>query len=144
MRRRRSSDAGPQVSTGSGAGFVADVRDALYASKIVSYAQGFMLFREAAAEYGWNLNYGGIALMWRGGCIIRSAFLGKIKDAFDRDPDLANLLVDTYFRDEVARGGGRAGVDRSPPPWARAYPCPRIPRPSRSSTATGALASPRT
>jgi len=90
---------------------VDDVHDALYASKIVSYAQGFMLFREAAAEYGWNLNYGGIALMWRGGCIIRSAFLGKIKEAFDRDPGLANLLVDPYFREEVA------GAD---PGWRRA------------------------
>ena len=79
-----------------------DVRDALYASKIVSYAQGFMLFRAAAAEYGWNLNYGGIALMWRGGCIIRSAFLGRIDEAFERDPELRNLLLDAYFRDEIA------------------------------------------
>ncbi len=101
----------PALDVGSGAGFVADVRDALYASKIVSYAQGFMLFREAAASFGWNLNYGGIALMWRGGCIIRSAFLGRIKDAFDRDPDLANLLVDTYFREEVA--AAEAGWRRS-------------------------------
>jgi 6-phosphogluconate dehydrogenase len=89
--------------------FVADVHDALYASKIVSYAQGFMLFRAAAAEYGWGLNYGGIALMWRGGCIIRSAFLGKIKEAFDREPGLTNLLLDPYFREEVqaAQGGWR-------------------------------------
>jgi 6-phosphogluconate dehydrogenase len=88
-----------------------DVRDALYASKIVSYAQGFMLFRAAAVEYGWNLDLGAIALMWRGGCIIRSAFLGRIKDAFDRDPQLANLLLDPYFRDELA--GCEAGWRRT-------------------------------
>merc|ERR1712241_746553 len=63
--------------------FVESIRQALYASKIVSYAQGFMLLRQAAEEFGWNLNYGGIALMWRGGCIIRSRFLGNIKAAFD-------------------------------------------------------------
>lgn len=80
---------------------VEDLRKALLASKIVSYAQGYMLMREAAHEYGWNLNYGGIALMWRGGCIIRSAFLGKIKDAYDRDPSLPNLLVDPYFRSVI-------------------------------------------
>lgn len=78
--------------------FVEDIRRALLASKIVSYAQGYMLMREAAKEYGWNLNYGGIALMWRGGCIIRSVFLGKIKEAFDRNPDLDNLLLDDHFR----------------------------------------------
>jgi 6-phosphogluconate dehydrogenase len=92
----------PGSPTNPGDGFVEAVRDALYASKIVSYAQGFMLFREAACEYGWNLNYGGIALMWRGGCIIRSAFLGRIKEAFDRDPALPNLLLDPYFRSELA------------------------------------------
>ncbi len=73
------------------------IRQALLASKIVSYAQGYMLMREAASAYGWDLNYGGIALMWRGGCIIRSAFLDKIKAAFDHNPDLENLLVDSYF-----------------------------------------------
>lgn len=73
------------------------IRDALYASKIISYAQGYMLMREAAATYGWQLNYGGIALMWRGGCIIRSRFLGNIRDAFDRNPDLHNLLLDDFF-----------------------------------------------
>ncbi|MGB5817520.1 MAG: decarboxylating NADP(+)-dependent phosphogluconate dehydrogenase, partial [Thermoanaerobaculia bacterium] len=83
------------------AGFVDDLREALYASKIVSYTQGYMLMRAAAAEYGWNLNYGGIALMWRGGCIIRSVFLGKIKEAFDRDPALGNLLLDPYFQEQV-------------------------------------------
>lgn len=83
--------------------FIADIRDALYASKIVSYAQGYMLMRSAAAEYKWNLNYGGIALMWRGGCIIRSRFLGKIKEAYDRNPKLMNLLLDDYFRGEIKR-----------------------------------------
>jgi len=77
--------------------FVADLRQALYAAKIVSYAQGYQLMRAAAASYGWNLNYGGIALMWRGGCIIRSRFLGKIKEAFDKNPDLTNLLLDPFF-----------------------------------------------
>jgi len=75
--------------------------DALYASKIISYAQGFMLMRAAAEEYGWKLNYGGIAQMWRGGCIIRSAFLDEIKAAFDKAPELENLLLDEYFRTEV-------------------------------------------
>jgi 6-phosphogluconate dehydrogenase len=83
--------------------FINDIRDALYASKIISYAQGYMLMRAAAAEYKWKLNYGGIALMWRGGCIIRSRFLGKIKDAFDSNPKLANLLLDNYFRGEIKR-----------------------------------------
>jgi 6-phosphogluconate dehydrogenase len=81
--------------------FVDDIRSALYASKIVSYAQGYTLMQAAADEYGWDLNYGGIALLWRGGCIIRSVFLGKIKAAFDRDPDLANLLLDPFFRERV-------------------------------------------
>jgi len=81
--------------------FVDDLRQALYAAKIVSYAQGYTLMRAAAKEQGWNLNYGGIALMWRGGCIIRSVFLGKIKEAFDRDPALVNLLLDPFFREKV-------------------------------------------
>jgi 6-phosphogluconate dehydrogenase len=80
---------------------VEDIRQALYASKIVSYAQGYTLMRAAAKERGWNLNYGGVALMWRGGCIIRSAFLGKIKEAFDKNPGLSNLLLDPFFRDKV-------------------------------------------
>jgi 6-phosphogluconate dehydrogenase len=83
--------------------FLNEIRDALYASKIISYAQGYMLMRAAAKEYKWNLNYGGIALMWRGGCIIRSRFLGKIKEAFDQNPKLTNLLLDGYFRGEVKR-----------------------------------------
>ncbi len=77
------------------------IHDALYASKLVSYAQGYMLLREAAKEYGWTLNYAGIALMWRGGCIIRSAFLGNIRDAFEKNPDLENLLLDDYFAKEM-------------------------------------------
>jgi 6-phosphogluconate dehydrogenase len=80
---------------------VADLQQSLYASKIISYAQGYMLMRAAARERGWNLNYGGIALMWRGGCIIRSVFLGEIKTAYERNPDLDNLLLDAYFREEV-------------------------------------------
>ncbi|MEI7611585.1 MAG: decarboxylating NADP(+)-dependent phosphogluconate dehydrogenase [Betaproteobacteria bacterium] len=81
--------------------FINDIRDALYASKIISYAQGYMLMRAAAHEYQWSLNYGGIALMWRGGCIIRSRFLGKIKDAYDKNPQLSHLLLDDYFRGEL-------------------------------------------
>ncbi len=82
---------------------IEDIRNALYASKIVSYAQGYMLMRAAAGEYGWKLNYGGIALMWRGGCIIRSRFLGKIKEAYDKNPKLTNLLLDDYFRGEIKK-----------------------------------------
>ena len=95
--------------TGKKAAFIADIKSALYASKIVSYAQGYMLMRAAAKDYGWNLNYGGIALMWRGGCIIRSRFLGKIKDAFDQNPALSNLLLDDYFKGEIdkAQSGWR-------------------------------------
>ncbi len=81
--------------------FIQDLRRAMYASKIVSYAQGFMLMREAAKEYNWNLNYGGIALMWRGGCIIRSRFLGEIRDAFGKNPNLNNLLLDDFFRNVI-------------------------------------------
>jgi 6-phosphogluconate dehydrogenase len=81
--------------------FVEDIRQGLYAAKITSYTQGYMLLRSAAQEYKWNLNYGGIALMWRGGCIIRSAFLGKIKNAFDADPHLTNLLLAPYFKIEI-------------------------------------------
>ncbi|MEN6386483.1 MAG: decarboxylating NADP(+)-dependent phosphogluconate dehydrogenase [Phycisphaerales bacterium] len=80
-----------------------DLRKALYASKIVSYAQGYQLMRAAAKEFGWNLNYGGIALMWRGGCIIRSAFLGKIKAAFKKNPNLVNLLLDPFFKSAVKK-----------------------------------------
>ena len=119
---------------------IEDIRHALYASKIISYAQGYMLMRAAAQEYKWNLNYGGIALMWRGGCIIRSAFLGKIKEAFDRNPQLPNLLVDSYFASEleraqmswrirIARAPGRApcgsGCARARRASSRSRRCPR-------------------
>ena len=83
--------------------FIEDIRQALYASKIISYAQGYMLMQAAAKEYQWTLNYGGIALMWRGGCIIRSQFLGQIKAAYDKAPQLANLLLDDYFRAEIQK-----------------------------------------
>ena len=93
---------GPAVKfTGDREAFLNAIRQALYASKIVSYAQGYALMRQAAKDYGWNLNYGGIALMWRGGGIIRSVFLGKIKDAFTVNPELTNLLLDPYFHEAV-------------------------------------------
>jgi len=81
--------------------FIADLGQALYAAKIVSYAQGYVLMRMAAKDFGWHLNYGGIALMWRGGCIIRSVFLGKIKEAFDQNPSLSNLLLDPFFKEKI-------------------------------------------
>lgn len=81
--------------------FLNKMKDALYSAKIVSYTQGFNLLLEAAKTYGWKLNYGNIALMWRGGCIIRSAFLGKIKQAFDQNPELSNLLLDPYFKQNI-------------------------------------------
>jgi 6-phosphogluconate dehydrogenase len=81
--------------------FIADLRQTLYAAKIISYAQGFQLLRAAAASYRWDLRFGSIAMMWRGGCIIRSRFLGRIKEAYDRDAALANLLFDPFFRDAV-------------------------------------------
>jgi len=81
--------------------FIENIRCALLASKIISYAQGYTLMRTAAKTYGWNLNYGGIALMWRGGCIIRSVFLGKIKEAYDKNPELSNLLLDDYFKEKI-------------------------------------------
>jgi len=94
--------AGPDSKfEGDQAALLDDLKQALYASKIVSYAQGYQLMREAAKDYNWKLNNGEIALMWRGGCIIRSVFLGKIKDAFDTDPNLVNLLLDPFFADAV-------------------------------------------
>jgi len=96
--------------TGDKKEFIDDLQQALYASKIVSYAQGYQLMRAAAEEYGWNLNNGGIALMWRGGCIIRSVFLGKIKQAFDNNPDLVNLLLDPFFKQ---------AVEKAQPSWRR-------------------------
>ncbi|MCK4880051.1 MAG: decarboxylating NADP(+)-dependent phosphogluconate dehydrogenase [Bacteroidales bacterium] len=105
--------SGPVPSFGGDrAMFINDIKSALYASKIVSYAQGYTLMREAAKEYGWELNYGGIALLWRGGCIIRSVFLSKIKDAFDQNPALPNLLLNPFFKEkvEVAQEGWRKVV----------------------------------
>ena len=83
--------------------FIESIRKALYASKIISYAQGYMLLREAAKSEVWNLNFGGIALMWRGGCIIRAKFLNRIKEAFDREPKLENLMLDPFFKEILAR-----------------------------------------
>lgn len=83
--------------------FLDDLEKALYASKIVSYTQGYVLLKAAAEEYHWDLNYGGIALLWRGGCIIRSVFLGRIKEAFDHNPKLANLLLDPFFEQTIAK-----------------------------------------
>ena len=102
--------SGPSANfSGDRNAFVEDLKQAVFASKIVSYAQGYALMREAAKENQWNLNYGGIALMWRGGCIIRSAFLGNIKEAFDKNPELSNLLLDDYFKNKVesAQAGWR-------------------------------------
>jgi 6-phosphogluconate dehydrogenase len=101
--------SGPETPFAGDRGeFLKYLERALYAAKIASYAQGYALMRAAAATYGWNLNYGGIALMWRGGCIIRSAFLGKIKDAFGRDPGLENLMLDPYF--SKAMNDGQQGL----------------------------------
>ncbi|KPK84352.1 MAG: 6-phosphogluconate dehydrogenase, partial [Phycisphaerae bacterium SM23_33] len=95
---------------GDRAKFVEDVRQGLYASKICSYAQGFQLMRAAAAEYGWNLNYGGVAAIWRGGCIIRSQFLSRITEAFRGRKQVVNLLLVPYFRSAVRKAQG---------PWRR-------------------------
>ena len=93
---------GPQTAfSGDRAAFINDLSEALYAAKIISYTQGYMLFRNASQEYGWSLNYGGIALMWREGCIIRAAFLDKIKAAYDHNPELTNLLLDPYFKEQI-------------------------------------------
>jgi 6-phosphogluconate dehydrogenase len=92
-----------KAAIGDRAEFIEDARRALYSSKIISYAQGYMLLKAAAEENGWNLNMGGIALMWRGGCIIRSRFLGKIKEAFDKNPGIENLLLDSFFFEALNR-----------------------------------------
>lgn len=95
---------GPQVNfKGDKNEFLNDLEKALYASKIMSYAQGFTLMRAASEEYKWNLNYGNIALLWRNGCIIRSVFLGKIKEAFDNNPGLTNLMLDPFFKDKIEK-----------------------------------------
>ena len=91
----------PKVDDKTKKEIVEQLRQALLASKIISYTQGYTLMKSAAKTYGWNLNYGGIALMWRGGCIIRSVFLGKIKEAYDKNPELENLLLDPYFCDKI-------------------------------------------
>lgn len=94
--------SGPEAKfEGNKKAFLDDLKNALYASKMVSYAQGYALMKAAAEEYGWDLNYGGIALMWRGGCIIRSVFLNKIKEAFDTNPALKNLLLDPFFKEKI-------------------------------------------
>ncbi|MCO6009691.1 NADP-dependent phosphogluconate dehydrogenase [Actinoallomurus purpureus] len=101
--RTKASKILPGPAAGEAeAGFVDAVRDALYASKVVAYAQGFEQIRAASNEYGWNVEPGTLATIWRGGCIIRARFLNRIKDAYDRDPELSNLLLDDYFRDAVA------------------------------------------
>jgi 6-phosphogluconate dehydrogenase len=91
--------------TGDKEAFTGDIRKALLASKIVSYTQGYVMMRAAAEEYGWNLNYGGVALMWREGCIIRALFLDKIKEAFDKNPQLPNLMLDDYFKNKLHESG---------------------------------------
>ncbi|MFA5853400.1 MAG: decarboxylating NADP(+)-dependent phosphogluconate dehydrogenase [Spirochaetales bacterium] len=91
-----------KLFNGNREAFIADLGAALYAAKVVSYAQGFLLMKEAAKEYGWTLDFGSIALMWRGGCIIRSAFLGKIKEAFDADEKLGNLMMAPFFAKKLA------------------------------------------
>ncbi|MGA8165203.1 MAG: decarboxylating NADP(+)-dependent phosphogluconate dehydrogenase [Waddliaceae bacterium] len=107
---------GPQSTfEGDAEQFIESIRHALYASKIISYTQGFMLMRRAAKDYGWNLNYGGVALMWREGCIIRSQFLGKIKEAYNKNPTLTNLLLDDFFHQAVqnAQPGWRQVVAKA-------------------------------
>lgn len=95
---------GPDTEfSGDRSEFISDLEKAVYAAKVCSYAQGYQLLRAAAKEYGWDLNYGEIALMWRAGCIIRARFLDKIKDAFDKNPELANLLLDDYFKDVIEK-----------------------------------------
>ena len=129
------------VYDGDKAEMLENMRKALYAAKIISYAQGYSLMRTAAKTYNWNLNYGGIALMWRGGCIIRSVFLGKIKEAYDKNPALENLLMDDYFADtikglvpsmrEVVSYGVKAGIPMpaisSALAWFDGYTSERLP-----------------
>ena len=105
----------PPPFDGDRNGFIEAIHDALYASKIISYTQGYMLLRAAESEYGWELPYGTIALLWREGCIIRAAFLDKIKDAYDSDPDLPNLLLDPFFKGEIlaTQGGWREVVAKA-------------------------------
>ncbi len=107
---------GPSIEfKGNKEDFIADLEKAVYGAKLVSYAQGFALLKEAAKEYDWELNYGSIALLWRGGCIIRSVFLDQIKEAFDQNPNLDNLLIDPYFKNKImeAQAGWRRVVASS-------------------------------
>ena len=113
---------GPQAEfTGDRAQFISDLEQAVYAAKIISYTQGYMLMQDAARSYNWNLNYGGVALMWREGCIIRSAFLSKIQEAYATNPGLANLLLDDYFSEAVItaqaawRGAVATGITQGIP-----------------------------
>jgi len=100
--------SGPEGKfTPDGQDFIQDVEMALYASKMISYSQGFALMSAMARQSGWTINNGAVALMWRGGCIIRSVFLGKIKEAFDRNPALTNLAIDPYFSGELKRAQPR-------------------------------------
>jgi 6-phosphogluconate dehydrogenase len=99
---RKLGGPAPAKYEGDRKAFLNDLGAALYAAKVVSYAQGFLLMKEAAKEYGWTLDFGSIALMWRGGCIIRSVFLGKIKEAFDADRELSNLMVAPFFAEKLA------------------------------------------
>lgn len=95
---------GPKVSfSGSKQEFIDNLKMALYGAKIISYTQGYNLMMESAKEYGWKLNYGGIALMWRGGCIIRSVFLGDIKKAYDKNPQLPSLILDPFFKEQIEK-----------------------------------------
>lgn len=108
--------SGPSVSfEGNREAFIADLGNALFAAKIVSYAQGFSLMKAASDEFDWDLNYGNVALMWRGGCIIRSGFLGNIREAYNKNPDLSNLLLDDYFKAKVeaAQAGWRRVVSQA-------------------------------
>lgn len=109
--------SGPEMNTfqGDKHAFVESIRQALYASKIISYAQGFMLIQQAAADYHWKINYGGVAMMWRGGCIIRSKFLNNIKDAYQKNPQLKNLLLDDFFKNALvkAQSGWRQVVSKA-------------------------------
>jgi 6-phosphogluconate dehydrogenase len=107
---------------------IEDIRQALYASKIISYAQGYMLLKNASEAYKWNINLGGLALMWRGGCIIRSRFLGEIKLAYDRNPELTNLLLDHFFTDalKTAQDGWRRTFSNALS-FYDSYRCARLP-----------------
>jgi 6-phosphogluconate dehydrogenase len=123
-KRYQLEVAEPQIDKDA---MLESIAEALYAAKIISYTQGYMLMREAAEHFGWNLNYGGIALMWRGGCIIRSVFLGEIKRAFTQNPELSSLMMDTFFE---------SALKRAVPHWRKAvmYAVERgIPVPAMSS-----------